>query len=100
MGDTSETNTKVLYRELFLGVVALKTPIPQNHYLRDKVPFLKSGHIFFPLLKTPYYRSPKYEVSSPIEHSGWGVSVQPTTSWPPHVPSGVTYGGPANPQGR
>ena len=47
MGDTSETNTKVLYLELFLGVVALKTPIPQNHYLRDKVPFLKSGHIFF-----------------------------------------------------
>ena len=46
MGDTSETNTKVLYRELFLGVVALKTPIPQNHYLRDKVPFLKSGHIY------------------------------------------------------
>ena len=45
MGDTSETNTKVLYQELFLGVVALKTPIPQNHYLRDKVPFLKSGHI-------------------------------------------------------
>ena len=45
MGDTSETNTKVLYLELFLGVVALKTPIPQNHYLRDKVPFLKSGHI-------------------------------------------------------
>ena len=45
MGDTSETNTKVLSRELFLGVVALKTPIPQNHYLRDKVPFLKSGHI-------------------------------------------------------
>ena len=45
MGDTSETNTKVMYRELFLGVVALKTPIPQNHYLRDKVPFLKSGHI-------------------------------------------------------
>ena len=44
MGDTSETNTKVLSRELFLGVVALKTPIPQNHYLRDKVPFLKSGH--------------------------------------------------------
>ena len=44
MGDSSETNTKVLSRELFLGVVALKTPIPQNHYLRDKVPFLKSGH--------------------------------------------------------
>ena len=40
MGDTSETNTKVLYRELFLGVVALKPPIPQTHYLRDKVPFL------------------------------------------------------------
>ena len=47
MGDTSETNTKVLSRELFLGVVALKTPIPQNHYLRDKVPFLKSGHILY-----------------------------------------------------
>ena len=47
MGDTSQTNTKVLSRELFLGVVALKTPIPQNHYLRDKVPFLKSGHIYF-----------------------------------------------------
>ena len=46
MGDTSETNTKVLYRELFLGVVALKNPIPQNHYLRDKVPFLKSGHTY------------------------------------------------------
>ena len=46
MGDTFETNTKVLYRELFLGVVALKTPIPQNHYLHDKVPFLKSGHIY------------------------------------------------------
>ena len=46
MRDTSETNTKVLYRELFFGVVALKTPIPQNHYLRDKVPFLKSGHIY------------------------------------------------------
>ena len=42
----AETNTKVLYRELFLGVVTLKTPIPQNHYLRDKVPFLKSGHIY------------------------------------------------------
>ena len=46
MGDTSETNTKVLSRELFLGVVALKTPITQNHNLRDKVPFLKSGHIY------------------------------------------------------
>ena len=50
MGDTSETKTKVLSRELFLGVVALKTPIPQNHYLRDKVPFLKSGHIYLFLL--------------------------------------------------
>ena len=51
MGETSETNTKVLYRELFLGVVALKTPIPQNHYLRDKVPFLKSGHILSTFMK-------------------------------------------------
>ena len=46
MGDSSETKTKVLSRELFLGVVALKTPVPQNHYLRDKVPFPKSGHIY------------------------------------------------------
>ena len=51
MGDTSETNTKVLSRELFLGVVALKTPIPLNHYLRDKVPFLKSGHIYMYIVK-------------------------------------------------
>ena len=47
MGDSSETKTKVLSRELFLGVVALKMPVPQNHYLRDKVPFPKSGHKFF-----------------------------------------------------
>ena len=39
MGDTSETNTKVLSQELFLGVVALKMPIQKNHYLRDKGPF-------------------------------------------------------------
>ena len=57
MGDTSETNTKVLSQELFLCVVALKTPIQKNHYLRDKVPFRKSGHILaamavlFPLFK-------------------------------------------------
>ena len=53
MGDTSETNTKVLYRELFLGVVALKTPITQNHYLRDKVPFLKSGHKYATTWRIP-----------------------------------------------
>ena len=57
MGDTSETNTKVLYRELFLGVVALKTPIPQNHYLRDKVPFLKSGHSGWNSTCQPYIES-------------------------------------------
>ena len=45
MGDTFESNTKVLSRELFLGVVALKTPIQKNHYLRDKDPFLRYGHI-------------------------------------------------------
>ena len=42
MGDTSETNTKVLSRELFLGA-----PIQKNHYLRNKVPFPKSGHILY-----------------------------------------------------
>ena len=46
MGDTSETNTKVLSRELFLGVVSTKTPISKNHYLRDKDPFLRYGHIY------------------------------------------------------
>ena len=45
MGDTSETNTKVLSRELFLGVVALKTPIQKNHYLRDMGPFPRYCHI-------------------------------------------------------
>ena len=46
MGDSSETKTKVLSRELLLGVVALKTPVSQNQYLRDKVPCRKSGHIW------------------------------------------------------
>ena len=45
MGDTSETNTKVLSRELALGVIALKTPIQKNHYLRDKGPFPRYSHI-------------------------------------------------------
>ena len=44
MGDTSETNTKVLSRELFFRCGSTKTPIQKNHYLRDKVPFPKSGH--------------------------------------------------------
>ena len=39
MGDTTETNKKVLSGELFLGAVALQTPIQKNHYMRDKVPF-------------------------------------------------------------
>ena len=64
MGDTSETNTKVLYQELFLGVVAIKTPIPQNHYLRDKVPFLKSGHILFGFVHVYFLR---VSLSSSIE---------------------------------
>ena len=47
MGDTSETNTKVLSQELFLGVVALKRlAISKNHYLRNKDPFLRYGHIY------------------------------------------------------
>ena len=39
VGDTSETNTKVLSPELILGVVALKTPIQKNHYMLDLGPF-------------------------------------------------------------
>ena len=39
MGDTSETNTKVLSQELFLGVVALNMPIQKNHYVHDMGPF-------------------------------------------------------------
>ena len=70
MGDTSETNTKVLYRELFLGVVALKTPIPQNHYLRDKV---KSGHILanqiFVNLDVPIPHTESYHLGSLLEKS-------------------------------
>ena len=41
-----ETNTKVLSRELFLGVVALKTPIQKTHYLRDMGPFSRYCHIW------------------------------------------------------
>ena len=46
MGDASETNIKVLFRELFfLGVVALKMPIQKNHYMRDMGPFPRYCHI-------------------------------------------------------
>ena len=38
MGDTSETNTKVLSRELFLGVVALNAYIEKSLFARQ-VPF-------------------------------------------------------------
>ena len=40
-----ETNTKVLSGELFLGVVALQTPIQKNHYMRKTVPFPRYCHI-------------------------------------------------------
>ena len=46
MGDTSETNTKVLSRELFVAVAALKTPKQKNHYLREMVLFPKYCHIY------------------------------------------------------
>ena len=45
MGDTSETNTKVLSPRIVFRCGSTKTPIQKNHYLRDKVPFPKSGHI-------------------------------------------------------
>ena len=51
MGDTSETNTKVLSRELVLGVVALKMPIQKNHYLRDKGPFPRYSHNYIKTLR-------------------------------------------------
>ena len=40
------STTKVLSRELFLGVVALKTPIQKNHYMRDMGPFPRYCHIY------------------------------------------------------
>ena len=48
MGDASETNIKVLFRELllFLGVVALKMPIQKNHYMRNMGPFPRYCHMF------------------------------------------------------
>ena len=45
MGDTSETNTKVLPRELFLGVVALKTPIQKIIICAGMDPFPRYCHI-------------------------------------------------------
>ena len=39
MGDTTETNTNFLSRELFLGVVALQTLIQKNHDMRKIGPF-------------------------------------------------------------
>ena len=50
MRDTSETNTKVLSRELFLGVVALKMPIQKNHYMRNMGPFPRYGHIVLAII--------------------------------------------------
>ena len=38
MRNTTETNTKVLSQELFLGVVAL-TPKQKNHYMWEMGPF-------------------------------------------------------------
>ena len=52
MGDTSETNTKVFSRELFLGEVALETPIQKNHFMRDMGPFPRYGHIMLAIIMT------------------------------------------------
>ena len=55
MGDTSESNTKDLSGELFLGVVALQTPpIQKNNYMCEMGPFPKYGEYSFkphPLLQ-------------------------------------------------
>ena len=45
MGDTSETNIKHLFQELFFRCGSTKAPIQKNHYLRDKDPFPRYGHI-------------------------------------------------------
>ena len=45
MGDTSETNTKVLSRELFLGVVALKRLYRKIIICATRTLFLRYGHI-------------------------------------------------------
>ena len=50
MGDTSEANTKVLSGELFLGVVALPTPIQKNHYMRDMGSFPRYGRIILAII--------------------------------------------------
>ena len=47
MGDTFETNTKVLSRDLFLSVVALKPPKQKFIIMRDLGPFLRYCHIYF-----------------------------------------------------
>ena len=47
MGDTSETNTKVLSQEMFFFGVVLKMPIEKNHFLRDMGPLPRYCHIFF-----------------------------------------------------
>ena len=47
MGDTSETNTKVLSQEMFFFGVVLKMPVEKNHFLRDMGPFPRYCHIFF-----------------------------------------------------
>ena len=41
MGDTSETNTKVLSRECFYRC---GMPIQKNHYMRDMGPFPRCCH--------------------------------------------------------
>ena len=41
---------KVLSQELFLGVVALKTHIQKNHYMRDMGPFPRYGHIMLAII--------------------------------------------------
>ena len=37
---------KVLSGELFLGVIALQTPIQKNHYLREMDPYPRYCHIY------------------------------------------------------
>ena len=41
-----QTNKKVLSGELFLGAVALQTPIHKYHYMHDNVPFPKYCYIY------------------------------------------------------
>ena len=46
MGDTNETNTKVLSGELFFRYGSTTNAYTKNNYIRDMVPFLTHLYIY------------------------------------------------------